>query len=201
MKATELLKDQHKEVKSLFKRIEKSKENREKAELFEELAQNLVGHDAIEREIFYPACKKAMGMTELLGEAMVEHGVVEFSLYLADQARGKDDFDYKMTVLSEMVEHHVKEEEDDFFPKVEKALGDEALEALGEQMEARFGETQEEDFRAPLHKNLRMVLEGASDLGKGQKGAAKSAAKSSSKQGTTKGAAKKSGSHAGRLHS
>jgi len=199
MKATELLKNQHKEVKSLFKRIEKSKENSEKAELFEELAQNLVSHDAIEREIFYPACKKAMGMTEMLGEALVEHGVVEFSLYLADQAQGKDDFDHKVSVLSEMVEHHVKEEEDDFFPKVEKALGAEALETLGEQMEARFEEAMEEDFRAPLHKNLRMVLEGATELNKGAKGT-KSTAKNGTK-GTTKGAAKKSASHAGRLHS
>lgn len=198
MKATELLKEQHKEVASLFKRIEKSQEKREKAELFEELAQNLVAHNAIEREIFYPACKKAMGMTEMLGEAMVEHGVIEFSLYLADQAQGgKDDFEHKVTVLSEMVEHHVKEEEDEFFPKVKKALGAERLEALGEEMEARFGKALEEDFRAPLHKNLRMVLEGATELGKGKKSAAKS---SNTKQGT-KSAAKKSAPHAGRLHS
>jgi len=198
MKATDLLKKQHKEVDSLFKRIKKSKETSEKAELFEELAQNLVGHDAIEREIFYPACKEAMGMTEMLGESMVEHGVVEFSLYLADQAQGKDDFDHKVSVLSEMVEHHVKEEEDDFFPKVEKALGAEALDALGEQMEARFEETQEEDFRAPLHKNLRMVLDGAIEPGKSPKPA--KSAKNGAK-GTTKGAAKKSASHTGRLHS
>lgn len=197
MKATELLKKQHKEVKSLFKRIEKSEEKREKAELFEELAHNLVAHDAIEREIFYPACKKGMGMTDLLGEALVEHGVVEFSLFLADQAKGKDDFDFKMTVLSEVVEHHVKEEEDEFFPKVEKALGDEQLEALGEQMEARFEQAKEEDFRAPLHQNLRKVLEGATELGKGHK----AAPKNGNHKQTTKGAAKKGAAHAGRLHS
>lgn len=158
--ATELLTEQHEEVKALFKKIEKSKSHAEKTKLFEELAANLVAHDAIEREIFYPACKRAMGMTDLLGEALVEHGVVEFSVYQADQA-GKDDFDFKCKVLSEMVEHHVKEEEDEFFPKVEKALGKERLLELGARMKERFEQAKSEDFRAPLAGNLKQVLAGA----------------------------------------
>jgi hypothetical protein len=129
-----------------------------------ELAGKLVAHDGIEREIFYPACKEAMGMTELLGEAMVEHGVIEFSLYLADQAQGKKDFDDKVNVLCEMVEHHVKEEEHELFPKVQKAMTDELLRELGAKMEARFEAATKEDFRAPLHENLRLVLEGASEI-------------------------------------
>lgn len=158
--ATELLTEQHEEVKALFKKIEKAKSHAEKTKLFEELAANLVAHDAIEREIFYPACKRAMGMTDLLGEALVEHGVVEFSLYQADQAK-KDDFDFKCKVLSEIVEHHVKEEEDEFFPKVEKALGKERLLELGARMKERFEQAKEADFRAPLAGNLKQVLTGA----------------------------------------
>jgi hypothetical protein len=157
--ATKLLMQQHEEVKALFKRIEKSKSRAEKTKLFEEVAANLVAHDAIEREIFYPACKRAMGMTDLLGEALVEHGVVEFSVYQADQA-GKDDFDFKCKVLSELVEHHVKEEEDEFFPKVEKALGRDRLEQLGARMKERFEEAKAEDFRGPLAENLKQVLAG-----------------------------------------
>jgi hemerythrin-like domain-containing protein len=161
MKATDLLIAQHKEVARLFKLIEKAKKEEEKNELFEEVARNICAHDAIEREIFYPACEEKMGMTDLLGEALVEHGAVEFSLYLADEAQGEDDFDYKVTVLSEIIEHHVREEEDEMFPKVEKALGAERLEELGEEMEARFEEAKEDDFRGPLHENLRQVLAGA----------------------------------------
>ena len=67
--AIELLKTQHEEVKTLFKRIEKASTRSAKTKLFDELAANLVAHDAIEREIFYPACEKGMGMTDLLGEA------------------------------------------------------------------------------------------------------------------------------------
>jgi len=161
MKATDLLEQQHDDVNEMFKRLEASDGGARQKELFEELASNLVAHDAIERQIFYPACEKAMGMTDQLGEALVEHGVVEFMLYEADQALGKKDFKFKCIVLRETLEHHIEEEEDEFFPSVEKALGDERLEKLGAQMEQAFEAAREEDFRAPLHKNLKQVLAGA----------------------------------------
>ena len=159
--AIALLKKQHVEVKALFKRIEKASGRAAKAKLFETLASKLVGHDAIEREIFYPACEKAMGMTDLLSEALVEHGVVEFSLYQADEAQMTDAFSAKCQVLSEIVAHHVEEEQDEFFPKVEKALGKERLLELGAQMHARFEQVVSRDFRTPLHANLKQVLAGA----------------------------------------
>lgn len=161
MKATELLKSQHEEVKALFERIEKTKNTEERSELFEELAANLVAHDAIEREIFYPACEEKMGLNDQLGEALVEHGVVEFALYNADQAHGKPDFLHKVTVLKEVLEHHIEEEEKEFFPAAEKALGKPRLEELGERMEQRFEAALDEDFRVPLAKNLEQVLAGA----------------------------------------
>ena len=159
MKATDLLKSQHRDVEKLFKKIEKAEDD-EKGDLFVELASSLVAHDAIEREIFYPACEKKMGMTDLLGEALVEHGLVEFSLYEAYKADGDETFDFKVTVLEEVVEHHVKEEEKEFFPKVERALGKELLEELGAKMETRFEEVKAADFSGPLLDNLKQVLAG-----------------------------------------
>ena len=173
MKATDILKKQHKEVKDLFKRIESAKNDSAKNEIFEEIAANIVAHDAIERELFYPACERGMGMTDLLGEALVEHGVVEFSLYQADQAQGEDDFEFKCTVLKELLEHHIEEEESEFFPKVEKALGKERLEELGVEMLARFEEALAEDFRGPLHENLEQVLAGATKTAPSQRRTAK----------------------------
>lgn len=160
MDAIELLTQQHREVSELFEAIEKAEGSDEKTRLFRELASKLVGHDGIEREVFYPACEEAMGMTDLLGEALVEHGVVEFGLYEADQATGKPDFDYKVKVLKELVEHHVEEEEKEFFPKVRKALGDDKLQSLGEDLEDAFEDTQAEDYHRPLFENLRQVLAG-----------------------------------------
>ena len=159
--AIDLLKTQHEEVKTLFKRIEKASTRAAKTKLFDELAANLAAHDAIEREIFYPACEKGMGMTDLLGEALVEHGIVEFSLYQADQARKEKDFSFKCKVLSEIVEHHVEEEEEEFFPKVEKALGKEKLQELGARMQARFEQAKSKDYRVAVKSNLKQVLAGA----------------------------------------
>ncbi len=160
MKATSLLIKQHHEVSRLFRAIESAKGASEKRALFLELASNLVAHDAIERELFYPACEEITGLNDDLGEALVEHGVIEFSLYQANEALGRPDFDFKCKVLKEMVEHHVEEEEDEFFPSVEKALGDELLEALGEEMEEAFEDARGEDFVQPLHHNLRQVMAG-----------------------------------------
>ena len=173
MKATDLLEKQHEEVKKLFKRLENGDGAADQKAVFEELAANLVAHDAIERRIFYPACEKVMGMTERLGEALVEHGVVEFMLYEADQARGKKDFKFKCIVLKEVLEHHIEEEEDEFFSEAEEALGEERLEKLGAQMERSFEEALEEDFRAPLHENLKQVLAGAIKPTPGRTGVAR----------------------------
>ena len=161
MKATDLLVKQHRTVARLFKAIETAKTDADKKNLFVELASNLTAHDGIEREIFYPACQDAMGLSDDLGEALVEHGVIEFCLYQANEALGKPDFDFKCKVLAELVEHHVKEEEDEFFPKTQAALGTGLLEALGEEMEDAFDEALEDDFQEPLYENLRQVFAGA----------------------------------------
>jgi hemerythrin superfamily protein len=160
MTAIELLKEQHRVVKALFVRLKKAQARSKKA-IFEEIAHNLVAHDGIERELFYPACEVGMGMTDQLAEALVEHGVVEFCLYQADEASPGDEFDAKSKVLKEMLEHHIEEEEDEFFPKVEKALGKERLDELGAEMKKRFEQIKKANFRRPLHANLRQVLAGA----------------------------------------
>lgn len=177
MKATDLLKQQHEEVKALFAKIEAAPRAASKRQLFEQLAANLVAHDGIERQLFYPACEENMGMTDLLGEALVEHGLVEFSLFQADEAQGNDDFDYKLTVLREALEHHIEEEEKELFPKVNRALNKDALEVLGGELEQKFDELKQEDFRAPLRANLKQVLQGALKPSPPGKGSAKRAAK------------------------
>jgi Hemerythrin HHE cation binding domain len=160
MKATELLIKQHHTVSRLFKAIESASSDDDKQQLFAELAANLTAHDGIERQIFYPACKEVSALKDDLGEALVEHGVIEFSLYQANEAVGKPDFDSKCKVLKEMVEHHVKEEEEEFFPKAEKGLAESNLEALGDEMAEAFEDALAEDFQTPLYENLRQVMAG-----------------------------------------
>jgi hemerythrin superfamily protein len=142
MKAPDLLKKQHKDVKALFKKIEKTEDGRQRRPLMQEIATALQAHTTIEEEIFYPAVrgvgsKKA---EEMVDEAFEEHHVVELVLAELPQVDPADErFHAKMTVLSELVEHHVEEEEEEMF-KLAKKLGEDELEALGERMEERFSE-------------------------------------------------------------
>ena len=71
MKATDVLKEQHHEVEDLFKKLQKA-DIQEKRHVFDEIAQNLVAHDAIERQIFYPACQKHMAgaLRDTLGQVL-----------------------------------------------------------------------------------------------------------------------------------
>jgi hypothetical protein len=160
MDAIKLLEAQHKEVKELFEQLESQGSSADPA-IFEELAQNLVAHDAIEREIFYPACEKALGMTSHLAEALVEHGYVEYGLYQADLAQGQNSFEAKCKVLKEVLLHHVQEEEDEFFPEVRENMEASQLEALGTQMEQRFEAVKEQDFSELVRANLLQVMGGA----------------------------------------
>ena len=130
-----------------------------------------------------------MGMTDLLGEALVEHGVVEFCLHQADLARKHADFGFKCQVLSEVVLHHVREEEREFFPQAEKALGQKELARLGALMQARFAQVSARDFRKPLLSHLKRVISGTLKPAKRARGANKKPSSVSSRAGKRRRAA------------
>jgi hemerythrin superfamily protein len=139
MDAIKLLKQQHREVEELFASIEEAKGS-EKEPLFDQIADALAVHATIEEKLFYPAAKSS-GTEDLLREAVEEH--LSVKRLIADLMKTEatdEDFDAKVTVLKEQIEHHVEEEEQELFPKVQKALGAEALEELGSQMESMAGE-------------------------------------------------------------
>jgi hemerythrin superfamily protein len=149
MKAIDLLKKQHKEVKALFKKIEKTEDARQRRQLMNEISSALEAHAAIEEEMFYPAVKElgTKKAEEMVAEAFEEHHVVK--LVLADLPNVSPDderFEAKMTVLSELVEHHVEEEEKEMF-KLAGKIEDEELEDLAERMEERFMELTGEHRR------------------------------------------------------
>jgi hypothetical protein len=161
MNAIELLTKQHRLVEELFDDLESAESREDKETIFEQLAANLVAHDAIEREIFYPNCEKELGSEDdVLGESLVEHGVVEFCLFRADKNLRDPEFDKYIKVLKETVEHHVEEEEKELLPKVKREMDGAKLQALGEKMEERFQKAMNADFRKPLGEALDQVLAG-----------------------------------------
>jgi hemerythrin superfamily protein len=142
--AIDLLEQQHREVKALFKKYDKASASDEKRRLFEQIADDLAVHTAIEEKHFYPATKSARTL-DLLQEAVEEHLQAKRVIAdLLDMDVGDDQFDAKMTVLQEEIEHHVEEEESDLFPKVQKLLSADELDDLGMVMEDLAEELKED---------------------------------------------------------
>jgi hemerythrin superfamily protein len=136
-----LLKEDHKAVKRLFREFEKTQRTASdaaKRELVDKIVRELTAHAFIEETIFYPAARAEVPDTdEHVLESVEEHHVVAWLCSaLKDLDPREETFDAKVTVLIENVEHHIKEEEDDWFPKVRDALGRNRLGELGAQMEA-----------------------------------------------------------------
>jgi hemerythrin superfamily protein len=133
--AIDLLIDDHKKVKKLFKDFDKIKDkgdDEEKQALVQEICSELMVHTQIEEEIFYPAAREAVE-EDMLNEAEVEHASAKDLIEQIQALKPSDPmYDAKVTVLGEYIEHHVEEEEKEMFPKVTKAKLD--LEALGEEM-------------------------------------------------------------------
>src|SRR4051794_6013200 len=141
--AIALLKQDHDKVQDLFKQFESAKGEGRKQKLAQQICVELSVHTKIEEEIFYPACKGKVE-EDLLKEAFVEHDAAKLLIAEIEAGDGQSDefFDAKVQVLSEEIDHHVKEEEGELFPQVRKADID--LKTLGEQMAGRKQELAKE---------------------------------------------------------
>lgn len=139
--ATKMLKEQHDEVRSLFKEYEGSGEgaHAERKKLIDEACQKLEVHAELEERIFYPACRELEDedARKMVGESLEEHLIVKRLIQELKGLKGTDEkFESKATVLKESVEHHADEEEKDLFPEAEKEFDDDRLRELGSEMEA-----------------------------------------------------------------
>jgi hemerythrin superfamily protein len=134
--AVQMLRADHKKVSGLFEEYENARSVNRKKQIVATICQELTVHTAIEEEIFYPAVKAALKDKELVPEARVEHASVkDLIAQVQDQEPDGEDFDAKIKVMGEFVKHHVKEEQNEMFPKAKKTKLD--LVELGRQMAAR----------------------------------------------------------------
>ena len=144
--AITLLRADHQKVTDLFENFEKSRATAKKKVIAQEICKELTVHATIEEEIFYPAAKAALDDTEMVPEALVEHdGVKKLIAEIEGSAEGEM-FEARVKVLSELIKHHVKEEQNELFPAVKKTTLD--LTELGSQLAARKTELLEE-LRVP----------------------------------------------------
>jgi hemerythrin superfamily protein len=139
--AIKLLKDDHKQVEAWFEEFENTNSASKKQKLANQICLALTVHAQIEEEIFYPACRDAGVEEDMMDEADVEHdGAKKLIKEIEAGKAGDDHWDAKVTVLGEMIKHHVKEEEqrDGMFAKAKKSDLD--LKELGAELKARKDE-------------------------------------------------------------
>jgi hypothetical protein len=134
--AIALLRADHKEVSDLFADYEKTRSNAKKKALVAKICSELSIHTQIEEEIFYPAITTALKDKLLVPEATIEHGGIKDLIAQLEGAEPDGEmYDAKVKVLSEYVEHHVKEEQTGMFQKAKTTSLD--LVELGARMAAR----------------------------------------------------------------
>jgi len=133
-----LLKNDHKEIRKVFREFEKAGENAtvKKGQLVDKMIELLTVHTYIENEIMYPEVRKLVpDLEDDILESYEEHHVADvLVMELAALKPDAERFDAKTTVLIENVTHHIEEEEGEWFPKVRAALGRKQLAELGEKL-------------------------------------------------------------------
>jgi hemerythrin superfamily protein len=148
--AISLLKADHRQVEGWFEQFEKTRSDDRKLELAGKICTALKVHTTIEEEIFYPAFLEATENKDIHHEAEVEHNGAKKLIAEIESSGPQDEYyDAKVTVLSEMIKHHVREEEkrDGMFAQAKQSDMD--LAALGEQLAARKAELMAESGEQP----------------------------------------------------
>jgi hemerythrin superfamily protein len=140
--ATKVLQQDHDRVRELFKEYPENGKGggRSKKEIVGDLIRELTVHTKVEEEIFYPAllARRDEEAEKIVRKSFEEHKIVERLLEeLSGMTPRDEQYDAKVTVLRESVEHHAKEEEDELFEEAEGLFSDEELDAMGAEIEDR----------------------------------------------------------------
>ena len=152
--ACSLLDADHRAVKKLFTQYDElagsnaKSSIEERRQLAERICMELTVHAQLEEELFYPAVREAIKEHDLLDEAAVEHASAKELIAQIQSATEVDDmFDAKVKVLGEYIDHHVKEERNEMFPKARDSKLD--LVAMRDELQARKEELMGELQGAP----------------------------------------------------
>ena len=139
--ALQLLMAEHRDVKAMFQAYRKlavaAGRGDERMLLASQICVALSVHTQMEEEILYPAARTVLTKDEdIVDEAYVEHaGAKSLIAQIKTMTSDQPLFDAKVRVLGEYIDHHVKEEETEFFPKLRKTALD--LDTMGDQLAAR----------------------------------------------------------------
>ncbi|WP_426514191.1 hemerythrin domain-containing protein [Dactylosporangium sp. McL0621] len=157
-----LLKEDHKNVKRLFKQFQDAEDGpaAPKAKIVGEILRELTVHTYIENEVMYPEVRRLLpDLEDDVLESYEEHHVADVLCFELSTLDADDEhFDAKVTVLIENVTHHIEEEEQEWFPKVREGLGRNQLQEIGAKMlELKPGAPTKPTQPAALKKALDAV--------------------------------------------
>ncbi|WP_075353231.1 hemerythrin domain-containing protein [Desulfovibrio sp. DV] len=134
--AIALLRADHKHLSDLFAKYEEMRSSSQKKAHVAQICTEFKIHALVEEEIFYPAVKKALKDDEMIPEALVEHASINNLVgQLESMEPDGEMYDAKIKVMSEYVKHHVKEEQQELFPKAKETKLD--MNDLGARMASR----------------------------------------------------------------
>jgi hemerythrin-like domain-containing protein len=155
-----ILKADHKELKRIFREFQAAGEDaiKQKGDLVDKMLELLTVHTYLENECMYPEIRERLPeLEDDILESYEEHHVADvLCMELAGMKPDAERFVAKTTVLIESVEHHIEEEEENWFPKVREALGRNDLQELGQRLE----ELREKAPRKPSQPSaLKKVID------------------------------------------
>ena len=143
MKAMLWLSKDHQRIQELFEKYRQAPhipQNGMRAAV-EDIRRELALHLTIENEVFYDEVRNSSASKntmELVDALIEEHQGIEKLLQEINYNNGNEkQVETKLSRLIELVEAHIKKEEDELFPEAQAVLSKQRLEELGLDMEYR----------------------------------------------------------------
>ena len=189
MDALQLLRDDHRKVKDLFRQFGEAEDGSTRKAIADEVVAELMIHAQLEEEVFYPAMRRE-GMTELVYHSEEEHHAAEMIMddLIGTDAHGTQ-LQARFQVLVDMVIEHITEEESQMFPRAAE-LGMARLESIGDRLQ----ETRHRLLTQPRRQPARRTTASATTKTPARKPTAASRGKRVVTQAKTAGATKTNGS-------
>jgi hemerythrin superfamily protein len=134
--ALDLIENDHQRLNQMFEQALTSDDPAARRALLQRIRAELVAHERMEEDVFYPALRAASEKAkDIVLEGYEEHHVIDLILdEMFDVPEDSEQWHAKLKVLHENLEHHIKEEEEEMFARARKAMSRAELDALGQEM-------------------------------------------------------------------
>ncbi|MEZ4233956.1 MAG: hemerythrin domain-containing protein [Polyangiaceae bacterium] len=129
----ETLMKEHREAVELLERVARSGDPKERERLWPRLRNALLAHEHTEVDVLYPLLRKHVETREIAQRHDAEARDLEMLIERLDnRAFDHDEWQASAATLLQLLDHHVREEETEFFPRAKALLGPERVAELND---------------------------------------------------------------------